>query len=53
MFNQAWDETLLTLDSDLDEHVLENLCERQVKMPTLMTNAMTHYISKTLVGKGP
>ena len=54
MFNQAWDETLLNLDSDLDEHVhvLENLCERQVKMPTLVKNAMTHHISKTLVGKG-
>ena len=27
LFNQAWDETLF---GDLDEHVLENLCERQV-----------------------
>ena len=31
MFNQAWEETLLVLGGDLDEHVLENLCEWQVE----------------------
>ena len=41
MFNQVWDETLLAQDSDLDEHVLESVYERQVKKSTLMKNAMS------------
>ena len=28
MFHQGWKEDLLALDSDLDDHVLENLFER-------------------------
>ena len=43
MFNQASEETLLALDRDFDEHVLENLCDRQVKTSTLMKNALTSY----------
>ena len=27
MWNQAWEETKVALDNDLDESVLENLCE--------------------------
>ena len=31
MSNQAWDKTVLGVGNELDEHVLENLYERQVK----------------------
>ena len=31
MFNQAWEETLEALGNELNQHVLENSCERQVK----------------------
>ena len=41
MFNQAWKETVLARGNDLDEGVLENLCERQVRTSTLMQNALT------------
>ena len=41
MFNQAWEETSQVLGNVLDEHVLENLYERQVKKSTLVKNAMT------------
>ena len=43
MSNQAWEETLLALGNDLDEHVLENLYERQVKKSTLMKHAMEFF----------
>ena len=39
--NQAWEETLLAFGNDLDEHVLENLYERQGKKSTLMEHTMT------------
>ena len=45
MFNQACEETLSALGNDLDEHVLENLYELQVKTSTLMKNALTLYQS--------
>ena len=41
IFNHAWEETLLAQVSDLDEHFLENLYERQANTFTLMKNAMT------------
>ena len=41
MFHQPWEETLLALGNELDEHVLENMCERQVNNSTLMKHAMT------------
>ena len=41
MFNQAWEETLLALGNDSDEHVLETLFERQVRKFTLVKNALT------------
>ena len=40
MPNQVWEETLLALDNDLDEYVLERLYERQVKKSTFIKNAM-------------
>ena len=43
MSNQAWEETLLALGNDLDEHVLENLYERQVKKSTRMKHAMEFF----------
>ena len=52
MFSQAWEETFLALGSDSDEHVLENLCERQVKQSTLMKHAMTLCQQDTVSKKG-
>ena len=53
MLNQVWEEFLLALGYDLDEGVLENLCERQVKKSTLMKNAMTLYQRDLVVKKEP
>ena len=41
MFNQAWEETFQALANDLDDNVLKNLYERQVKKRSLMKHAMT------------
>ena len=51
MFNLAWEETLLAPGNDLDEHVLENLHEAQVREST-SRRTYWHYISKTLFWKG-
>ena len=51
MFNQAWGGTLLDLGNDLDEHVLENLCERQVRTSTLWKYAMKLYQSDIVLKK--
>ena len=40
MFSQAWEEKSSALGNDLDEHVPENLYERQAKGSTLMTHAI-------------
>ena len=53
MFNQAWEETLPALGNDLDEHVLENLFERQVKKSTLMKHAMTLHQRHIVLKKEP
>ena len=53
MLNQVWEEFLLALGYDLDEGVLENLCERQVKKSTLMKNAMTLYQRDLVLKKEP
>ena len=44
-FNQAWEEASSALGNDFDEHVLENVYERQVGKSTLMKNALTLYES--------
>ena len=41
MLNHAWEETVWAPGNDLDEHVVENLYERQMKTCTLMKKAMT------------
>ena len=51
MFNQSWEET--TLGSDLDELVVDNLHERQVRTSTLMKNALTLYQSDTVLKMEP
>ena len=51
MFNQAWEETLSVLGSDVVEHVLENFYERQVKKSTPMKHAMTFYQEDIVVQK--
>ena len=43
MFDQAWEETLLSSGNDLDDIVLENLYERQVGKTALIKNALTLY----------
>ena len=48
MFNQACEETSCALGNASDEHVLENLCERQVKTSTLIRNAMSFFIKNVL-----
>ena len=53
MCNQAQEETLLAFVNDLDEHVLQNLYERQVKKSTLMEHAMTLYQQYTVLKKEP
>ena len=52
MFNQVSEETFLALGNDLDEHVLDNLHERQVRTSTLMKNAVTSYQQDMVLKKG-
>ena len=51
IFNHASEETMLALVVDLDEHVLENLYERQANKFTLMKSAMTLFHQDVLVQK--
>ena len=53
MFNQAWEETLQVYCNGLDEHVLENLCERLVKKSAPMKHAMTLYQQDIVLRKEP
>ena len=53
MFNQAWEETLSAPGDVLDEHVLENLYQRQVKKSTLMKHAITLYQQDIVLKKEP
>ena len=43
MFNRAWEETSAAMGNDVDEGVVGNLYERQVREATLMKNALTFY----------
>ena len=53
MFHQAWEETLPASGDDLDEHVLDNLYQRQVIESTLMKHAMTLHQQYIVLKKAP
>ena len=53
VFNHVRDESLLALRNDLDEHVVENLYERQVEKSALMQHANTLYQQDSVQKKEP
>ena len=53
MFNQAWEERLLSFGDDLGEGVLENLCERHVRKSAFMKHVMTLHQQDIVLKKEP
>ena len=53
VFNQPWEETQLLLDKNVDEELLENLYERQLRKSSLMKNALSLYHSDILLKREP
>ena len=52
MFDQGWEDTSSHLGYDLDEHVVENMYERQERKSTLMRNALTQFQQDIAMIKG-
>ena len=53
IFDQAWKDTLMVMDSELDVAFVEGLSCRQLEMSTLMKNALALYHTDQVHRKEP